>query len=271
MSKGSILNVLAALALLLACNKQPETISVTGITLNPTSAELTEGETLTITAPVSPSDAANKTVQWSSSNPDIQVSNGTVTTSFKPGAATTSVGGRLVLGKGTITATTEDGLRVEKRFADVASVADKPEAALEGLRRQLGKHTGPYAFTVVSVIADPVRFYPASFLNGIRRELADELKRLAEARRPRPLPHTPQPGAAAHNVSTLDVPDVLLRSRCCIRWELGRCPASPRSRPAALPAVSAAPLYLVNQGNRLKLTFDCVHCEMVLSACNGSN
>ena len=169
-----------------------------------------------------------------------------------------------------VTATTEDGLRVEKRFADVASFADKPEAALEGLRRQLGKHTGPYAFTVVSVIADPVRFYPASFLNGIRRELADELKRLAEARRPRPLPHTPQPGAAAHNVSTLDVPDVLLRSRCCIRWELGRCPASPRSRPAALPAVSAAPLYLVNQGNRLKLTFDCAHCEMVLSACNGS-
>lgn len=109
MSKGSILNVLAALALLLACNKQPETISVTGITVNPTSAELTEGESLTITATVSPSDATNKNVQWSSSNPDIQVSNGTVTTSFKPGAATTSVGGRLVLGKGTITAKTEDG------------------------------------------------------------------------------------------------------------------------------------------------------------------
>lgn len=109
MSKGPILNVLAALALLLACNKQPETISVTGITVNPTSAELTEGESVTITATVAPSDATNKNVQWSSSNPDIQVSNGTVTTSFKPGAATTSVGGRLVLGKGTITATTEDG------------------------------------------------------------------------------------------------------------------------------------------------------------------
>ena len=112
MSKGSILNVLAALALLLACNKQPETpetIAVTGIMLNPTSVELTEGESVTITATVSPSDATNKNVQWSSSNPDIQVSNGTVTTSFKPGAATTSVGGRLVLGKGTITATTEDG------------------------------------------------------------------------------------------------------------------------------------------------------------------
>ena len=109
MSKGSILNVFVALALLTACNKQPETISVTGITLNPTSYELIEGESITITATVTPSDAANKNVQWSSSNPDIQVSNGTVTTSFKPGAATTTVNGREMLGKGTITAKTEDG------------------------------------------------------------------------------------------------------------------------------------------------------------------
>ena len=109
MSKGSILNVFVALALLTACNKQPETISVTGITLNPTSYELIEGESVTITATVSPSDAANKNVQWSSSNPDIQVSNGKVTASFKPGAATTAVNGREMLGKGTITAKTEDG------------------------------------------------------------------------------------------------------------------------------------------------------------------
>ncbi|MBR2225903.1 MAG: Ig domain-containing protein [Bacteroidales bacterium] len=97
------------MALLTACNKQPETISVTGITLNPTSYELIEGESVTITATVSPSDAANKNVQWSSSNPDIQVSNGKVTASFKPGAATTAVNGREMLGKGTITAKTEDG------------------------------------------------------------------------------------------------------------------------------------------------------------------
>lgn len=109
MSKGSILNVFVALALLTACNKQPETISVTGITLNPTSYELIEGGSVTITATITPSDAANKNVQWSSSNPDIQVSNGKVTASFKPGAATTAVNGREMLGKGTITAKTEDG------------------------------------------------------------------------------------------------------------------------------------------------------------------
>ena len=96
-------------------------------------------------------------------------------------------------GETVVTATTEDGLRFEKRFVDEASVAEKPEAALENLCRQLGKHTGPFAFSVASVEAEPVRFYPASFLNGIRRELADELLRLAEARPRHSVPHAPSP------------------------------------------------------------------------------
>ena len=51
-------------------------------------------------------------------------------------------------------------------------MAEKPDLALEGLRRQLGKRTGPFAFSVRNVVADPVRFYPATFLNQIRRDLA---------------------------------------------------------------------------------------------------
>ncbi len=164
-------------------------------------------------------------------------------------------------GMTTVTATAEDGLTAEVSFRDEAPVAEKPEAAVENLRRQLGKHTGPYAFSVASVEAEPVRFYPASFLNGLRRDLADELLRLAESRPRHSVPHTPQPGAAAHNVSTLDIPTVLLRSRYCIRWELGlctkRCPAKPGMK---------EPLYLVNQGNRLRLQFDCKHCEMSIVA-----
>ena len=161
-----------------------------------------------------------------------------------------------------VTAMTEDGLRFEKRFVDEAPVAEKPETALENLRRQLGKHTGPFAFSVASVEAEPVRFYPASFLNGIRRELADELLRLAEARERHSVPHTPRPGAAAHNVSTLDIPGELLRSRYCIRRELGRCPVKP-SMTTPRP-LGAEPLWLVNQGNRLRLRFDCSRCEMII-------
>jgi len=71
-------------------------ISVTGITLTPTSMSLNVGSTKTITATISPSNATNKTVTWSSSNTTVAtVSNGVVTAK----AAGTAV----------ITAKTQDG------------------------------------------------------------------------------------------------------------------------------------------------------------------
>ena len=109
MKKGFLLSVLASLTLFLACEKQPGTISVTGITLDPTAIDLVEGESATITATISPSDATNKQVRWSSSSPNIQVSNGKITTSFPAGSPTTTINGKKALGHGTITATTEDG------------------------------------------------------------------------------------------------------------------------------------------------------------------
>lgn len=109
MKKGFLLSVLASLTLFWACEKQPGTISVTGITLDPTAIDLVEGESATITATISPSDATNKQVRWSSSSPNIQVSNGKITTSFPAGSPTTTINGKKALGHGTITATTEDG------------------------------------------------------------------------------------------------------------------------------------------------------------------
>ena len=161
----------------------------------------------------------------------------------------------------TVTATAEDGTTVSKTFVDEAPVAEKPEMALEGLRRQLSKRTEPFAFTLQTVAAEPVRFYPAAFLNGIRRDLAAELKTALEQRTRPAVQHTPQPGAAALNRSTLEMPSELLRSRYCIRWELGRCPKCP-GKPG-VPS-QAKPLYLVNQKNRLPLQFDCARCEMVV-------
>lgn len=109
-----ILGLLTFLAFLPACEKQPDTTPVTGITLEPTSVELVDGESITITATITPSDATNQQVKWSSGNPSIQVSNGKVTTSFKPGTATILINGRPALGKGTITATTVDGNKKAK-------------------------------------------------------------------------------------------------------------------------------------------------------------
>ena len=74
------------------------TVPVTGVTLNKTSTSLYVGDTETLTATVEPSDATNKTVTWTSSNPSVAtVENGVVT----------AVGA----GTATITVTTEDGTK----------------------------------------------------------------------------------------------------------------------------------------------------------------
>lgn len=169
-------------------------------------------------------------------------------------------------GRTEVTASSQ-GVSVVQRFADEAPLADKPDVALEGLRRQMSKHTGPFAFSVRDLSADPVRFYPAAFLNQIRRNLAAALQAKLEARPRVAVPHTPQPGAGALNRSTLGMPAELLRSRYCIRWELGLCPGC-RVKPGITKGTNAPkePLFLVNQKNRLRLHFDCAACEMVITA-----
>lgn len=71
-------------------------VAVTGVTLNASSGELKKGGTVTLTATVSPDNASNKTVLWSSSAPNIaSVTNGVVTA--------------LSVGTADIVATTQDG------------------------------------------------------------------------------------------------------------------------------------------------------------------
>ena len=56
------------------------------------------------------------------------------------------------------------------------------------------------------------------------------------------------------------VPDAaLMRSRYCVKYELGLCP---KLRPATKVAEL---LYLVNAGKRLRLQFDCKNCEMIVT------
>lgn len=55
-----------------------QTVAVTGVTLNKSTASMTVGESITLTATVSPSDATDKTVTWTSNNAAATVSNGTV-------------------------------------------------------------------------------------------------------------------------------------------------------------------------------------------------
>ncbi len=70
---------------------------VTGITLDKTSATLARGKTLMLTATVTPANAVNKTVSWSSSNPQIAtVTNAGAVKGIKAGTAviTAEAGGK---------------------------------------------------------------------------------------------------------------------------------------------------------------------------------
>ena len=68
------------------------TVAVTGVSLNKSSANMTVGDTMTLTATVSPSNATNKSVTWSSSNTSIAtVSSSGVVTAKAAGSATITV------------------------------------------------------------------------------------------------------------------------------------------------------------------------------------
>ncbi len=91
---------------------------VEGITLSQSSATLTEGETLRLTATVKPTNATNKSITWSSSNTSVATvdANGKVTAK--------------AAGTATITATANDGsgvnascvVTVEKKVVAVSSI-----------------------------------------------------------------------------------------------------------------------------------------------------
>ena len=67
----------------------PATVEVSSITLNPTIASLKVGETLNLTATVSPNNATDKTVTWTSSDTSIAtVSNNGTVTGISVGTAT---------------------------------------------------------------------------------------------------------------------------------------------------------------------------------------
>ena len=97
MSRLKLLALCLPLILLASCQKNlPEPIAVSRVSLNAESVEIEEGENVQLIATVSPKNADNKDVIWSSSNLSIaKVSDGLVTA--------------LKEGKATITVKTDDG------------------------------------------------------------------------------------------------------------------------------------------------------------------
>ena len=90
------------------------TVPVTGVTLDKAELTLTEGNSEALVATITPDNAANKTVTWTSSNPSVAtVNNGEVTA--------------VSAGEATITVTTEDGSFTAECIVTVrGDVPDRP-------------------------------------------------------------------------------------------------------------------------------------------------
>ncbi len=240
---------------------------------------------------------------------------------------------KVVFGQDEVVAVDQDGFRAAVALPADAPVADKPEAAAENIRRNMGKRTGHFDFECTALEQSPVRFYPAATLNALRRDLAEELERVRRDSRQQAIaedgtclqrmspPSESSRGRGPQNASYRESDDEadcgragvseaneapqqasrrrseiadytancanslakevlegcgfetvepayemkpvpgaeLMRSRYCVKYELGLCP---KLRPANRVE---GPLYLVNAGKRLRLQFDCKNCEMIVT------
>jgi len=153
-------------------------------------------------------------------------------------------------------ATSEDGRKVQARLSVPADTARDPERMLQTIREQLGKRSGHYAFQAPAVqVEGAVPFLPTSALNGLRRDLAAQLDQLAVNALPLYCGvRNPETSFRLEYASHGE----LMRSKYCIRQELGLCPKQGKVK-------KAEPLFLRNGKERLQLSFDCAVCEMTVS------
>ena len=194
---------------------------------------------------------------------------------------------RVRLSSGTLSAeaVSEDGRTASLSVPASFDPARDAARMLESVRVQLSKRSGIYSFAVSDIGSEgPVPFMPASFLNGIRRQLADALDAQPVSMlplrkgtvRPETAPETlTYKDNVANSVAreiyrergTLQMDDAFelthragveyMRTKYCLRHELGLCP---KQRPGTRPE----PLFLLNNGRRLRLDFDCKACEMTV-------
>ena len=156
-------------------------------------------------------------------------------------------------------AVTQDGREVLSPFHTDVETAENRERAEAMLREQLGKRSGVYRFSVDELLVETadgkLPLLSAATLNGIRRLVAEDLDSVPMEKRFRVKPGmTREPSFAG-----LTGESPLLRSKYCIRYELGLCPKHQGAKPPQ-------ELFLLNNGRRLALRFDCAACEMTVHA-----
>ena len=184
-------------------------------------------------------------------------------------------------------AVSEDGRTVSVSSETSAGPSRNPEKTLSLVGEQVSKNTGIYAFSAGEIAFEgPVPYLSAGEVNALRRKAAGELDALpvrAFALRKKepsdasfPKKEITYKENVANSVSRKAYLDSgaspvesafelthrkkaeLMRTRYCIRYELGLCPKYQGAAPTG-------PLCLRNNGRLLSLSFDCLRCEMTVS------
>ena len=157
----------------------------------------------------------------------------------------------------------DDGKKATLSVPAGQTAAQNRERMLNLLENQLSKKAGIYSFTLKSVEIktsdNAIPFISAAEINAVRRELAAKLEQTAEEkalRKTYPSSTAPDTSSEWYEL-THDKNTELMRSKYCIRYELGICPVRQNAK-------ESGPLFLTNNGRRLALGFDCKNCEMTV-------
>lgn len=190
----------------------------------------------------------------------------------------------------TATAVSEDGRSASEIFDAGCQTAENHSRMQEMIRTQISKSSSGYRFIIGEMeMPEVLPFMSTSSLNAIRRRLAEILdskpcgkkgillrdpgkvmrkdipqkdvtykanvaNRLSEAVYSNAGAASVQPAYELSHVGSAE----LMRTKYCIRYELGMCPKFHGVKPVK-------PLFLLNNGRRFALGFDCRNCEMTVT------
>ena len=160
-------------------------------------------------------------------------------------------------------ARSQDGRVCASTFHTDLETADNSDRIKAMLHEQLSKHAGIYSFSLDALeIETPGGRLPllsASTMNGIRRMVAEDLDALPC--RSVPLAGGKAVAEASELAGSLEkraADEPLMRTKYCIRYELGLCPRHQGAK-------ATGELFLLNNGRKFALGFDCTACEMTVS------
>ena len=168
-----------------------------------------------------------------------------------------------------IKAVSEDGREIACNFKADVDAAQNKERSIAMLREQLSKRSEGLIFNVENIeIATPggvVPLFSAATINSIRRLIAHDMAAkpcrmiplYKGERNTLALDFCPEYRSEKTGLPVIGDKTELMRSKYCVRFELGLCPVRQGGK-------DNKPLFISNNGRRYMLEFDCKHCEMTL-------